>query len=142
MFNFLDISHPLRCFTILSPIANIGFPFFSPFGLSFSWSSVVIVFGGLQILSNDLTTPMFLLTFLDVSTFLLFILLNFFFFIAEASWSIFVLAFLAVNSFCVITFNECCALLALVNWKSFCGENPQNHFFFVMRIRRFLINAM
>ena len=67
-FNILDISHPLRCFTILFPMTNIDFSFFSPFGLSILWSPAVIVFCELQLLSNDLTTAKFLLTFLDVSS--------------------------------------------------------------------------
>ena len=67
-FNFLNISHPLWCFAILSPMTNIDFSFFFPFGLSFLWSPAVIVFCGLQLLSNDLTIATFFLTFLDVSS--------------------------------------------------------------------------
>ena len=33
-FNFLDISHLLRCFIVLSPMAYTDFLSFSPFGLS------------------------------------------------------------------------------------------------------------
>ena len=44
VFKFLNISHPLRCFIILSPMTNIDFLFFSPFGLSFLWSPAKIVF--------------------------------------------------------------------------------------------------
>ena len=64
---FFDISHALRCFTILSRMANIDFSFFFPSGLSFLWSSTVI-FCGLQLRSNDLTTVMFLVTFSDASS--------------------------------------------------------------------------
>ena len=65
---FCGYFHPLRCFTILSPMANIDFSFFSAFDLSFLRSLVVIVFCGLQLLFNYLTIAMFLLTFFDESS--------------------------------------------------------------------------
>lgn len=54
----MDICHQLRCFIILSSTANIDFLFFSSFGLSFLWSSAVIVFGGWQLLYHNLTIVM------------------------------------------------------------------------------------
>ena len=42
--------------------------FVSPFSMLFLWSSAVIVFGGLQVLSNELTIVIFLLTLLDISS--------------------------------------------------------------------------
>ena len=65
---FFGHFHPLRYFTILSPMTNIDFSFFFPFGLSFLWSPAKIVFCGLQLLSKDLTIAMFWLIFLDVSS--------------------------------------------------------------------------
>ena len=70
-FNFLFFSYPLKCFAILSHMANIDFLLFSPFAWSFLWWSAMIVFCGLQLLSNNLTITMFLLIFLGISSFCL-----------------------------------------------------------------------
>ena len=84
-------------------MTNVDFSFYPLFGLSFLWSPALIVFCGLQQLSNDLMIAMFLLTFLDVfSSFSSFWIS--FCLIAEASWSCWrsVLTFRAVDGFCVL----------------------------------------
>ena len=91
----------IKCFTILSPMANIDFSFFCTFGLSFLGSPAIIVF--LWVTTTiQRSYDCHVLVDLLRCIFLLFILLAFFFFIAEASWSVFILAFLAVNGFCVL----------------------------------------
>ena len=91
-FNCIDISHPLRCFTILSAMTNIDFLFFSPFVCHFLWSCAVIFFCGLQPLTIQWSYDCHVLVDLLRYISLLFFYLAFFFFIAESSWSVCILA--------------------------------------------------
>ena len=85
-FSFLDISHPLKCSTILSIVTNIDF-----FVLFSLWLVIFVFiccecFSGLQPLSNDLAVMFFLLLIL-------------FLVIVYTAWNVYILVFLPLDGF-------------------------------------------